>query len=157
MECHLDITLSALDKNRAPRPPSVDRAIGQLAVAAVTPQALEAALAVFEDLRRGQSEAEALYLCQVERAQQDSQLAQRQFLLANPENRLVVDNLEKRWNERLAALRAAEKAMQHGSRSRRWSWARRAASGFWNWRKTLERFGTIRILRIETASVCCDF
>jgi DNA invertase Pin-like site-specific DNA recombinase len=87
---------------------TVDRAIGELVVAAVTPQAMETALQVFEDLRRRQGEAEALYLCQIERARQDSQLAQRQFLLANPENRLVVDNLEKRWNERLAALKVAE-------------------------------------------------
>jgi hypothetical protein len=89
---------------------NVDRAMGELAVAAVTPQAVEAALEVFEDLRRRQREAEALYLSQIERARQDSQLAQRQFLLANPENRLVVDNLEKRWNERLAALHAAEES-----------------------------------------------
>jgi DNA invertase Pin-like site-specific DNA recombinase len=88
----------------------VDRALGQLVVEAVTPQAVEASLAVFEDLRRRQGEAESLYLCQIERARQDSQLAQRQFLLANPENRLVVDNLEKRWNEHLAALKEAEES-----------------------------------------------
>jgi DNA invertase Pin-like site-specific DNA recombinase len=89
----------------------VDRAVAELLVAAVTPQAVQAALEVFEDLRRRQDEAEALYRCQIERAEHEAQLAQRQFLLTHPENRLVVDTLEKRWNERLAALKAAQDSL----------------------------------------------
>ena len=88
-----------------------DRALAELLVAAVTPQAVQAALAVFEDLRRRQDEAEALYRCQIERAEHEAQLAQRQFLLTHPENRLVVDTLEKRWNEKLAALKAAQDSL----------------------------------------------
>jgi DNA invertase Pin-like site-specific DNA recombinase len=90
---------------------SVDRAVAELLVAAVTPQAVQAALEVFEDLRRRQDEAEALYRCQIERAEHEAQLAQRQFLLAHPENRLVVDTLEKRWNEKLAAMKAAQDSL----------------------------------------------
>ena len=33
-----------------------------------------------------------------------------QFFLANPENRLVADNLEKRWNDKLRVLAEAENA-----------------------------------------------
>ena len=89
----------------------VDRAVAELLVAAVTPQAVQAALEVFKDLRRRQDEAEALYRCQIERAEHEAQLAQRQFLLAHPENRLVVDTLEKRWNEKLAAMKAAQDSL----------------------------------------------
>jgi hypothetical protein len=35
-------------------------------------------------------------------------MAERQFLLVNPENRLVADSLENRWNETLRNLSAAE-------------------------------------------------
>ena len=88
----------------------VDQAIGRLAVQALTPEAVDAAVAVFEELQRRNVELAALYQSQVERAHHDAESAQRQFFLTNPENRLVADNLEKRWNDKLYALAEAENA-----------------------------------------------
>ena len=47
---------------------------------------------------------------QIARLREDAELAQRQFLLVRPENRLVADSLERHWNEALQRLAAAEEA-----------------------------------------------
>ena len=88
----------------------IDQAVGQLAVQALTPEAVDAAVAVFEELQRRNAELAALYQSQVDRARHEAESAQRQFFLVNPENRLVADNLEKRWNDKLRALTEAESA-----------------------------------------------
>ena len=49
-----------------------------------------------------------MHRVQVQRAREEVELAQRQFLLVRPENRLVADSLERRWNEKLAELSKAE-------------------------------------------------
>lgn len=46
----------------------------------------------------------------LERLRYEAQLAQRQFLRVDPDNRLVAAELEKRWNEALSALKVAEEA-----------------------------------------------
>ena len=89
---------------------AIDRAIGEAASRAMTPQAIEVALEVFEELRRRDEEIDGVRRSQVERVRQEARLAERQFLLANPENRLVAETLEKRWNEKLRELAAAEEA-----------------------------------------------
>jgi DNA invertase Pin-like site-specific DNA recombinase len=86
----------------------VDEAIGQAAVGAVTPAALDVALQVFEELRARRVEVDRLRRAQVERAREEAELAQRQYMLARPENRLVVDTLERQWNDCLAKLAQAE-------------------------------------------------
>jgi DNA invertase Pin-like site-specific DNA recombinase len=46
----------------------------------------------------------------LERLRYEAQLAERQFLRVDPDNRLVAAALEKRWNEALSALKLAEEA-----------------------------------------------
>lgn len=46
----------------------------------------------------------------LERLRYEAQLAERQFLRVDPDNRLVAAALEKRWNEALCALNQAEEA-----------------------------------------------
>ena len=46
----------------------------------------------------------------LERLRYEAQLAERQFLRVDPDNRLVAAALEKRWNEALCALQQAEEA-----------------------------------------------
>ncbi|KPL11212.1 hypothetical protein AMJ85_04225 [candidate division BRC1 bacterium SM23_51] len=89
---------------------TIDQAVGEAVARAVTPHSIEVALEVFEELRRRHEEVESLHQSQIERAQHEARLAERQFLLANPENRLVADALEARWNEKLRRLAAAEQA-----------------------------------------------
>lgn len=46
----------------------------------------------------------------LERLRYEAQLAERQFLRVDPDNRLVAAALEKRWNEALSVLKQAEEA-----------------------------------------------
>jgi DNA invertase Pin-like site-specific DNA recombinase len=50
------------------------------------------------------------YSQHLQRLRYEAQLAQRQFLRVDPDNRLVAAELEKRWNEALSALKVAEEA-----------------------------------------------
>src|SRR6266849_2520150 len=59
-------------------------------------------------LRARRAEVHRLHRAQVQRTREEAELAQRQFMLVRPENRLVADSLERRWNERLAELSKAE-------------------------------------------------
>jgi DNA invertase Pin-like site-specific DNA recombinase len=95
----------------------IDQAITELILRAVNPASLEVALEVFEELRSRQVEVDRLRRAQVERAREEAELAQRQYLLARPENRLVVDNLERQWNEKLVVLAQAEEEYARLSRS----------------------------------------
>ena len=44
-------------------------------------------------------------------------MAQRQYMLARPENRLVVDSLERQWNEKLMSLAHAEEEYARRNKS----------------------------------------
>ncbi|HEY3586776.1 MAG TPA: recombinase family protein, partial [Myxococcaceae bacterium] len=96
----------------------VDQAVGELLARAMTPEAIGIALDVYEELRRRSEEVGSLYRSQVERARHEAGLAERQFLLANPENRLVADTLERRWDEGLRALADAEAALARWGETR---------------------------------------
>jgi len=95
----------------------VDQAVTELVLEAVTPASLEVALEVFEELRTRHAEVDRLRRAQVERAREQAELAQRQYLLARPENRLVVDSLERQWNEKLMSLAQAEEEYARMSKS----------------------------------------
>jgi len=92
----------------------LDRAIGDLLVEAVTPQALELAFAVDEELRSRVAEADRLRHQQVERARYEANLAQRRYLRVDPDNRLVADVLEAEWNQKLRALAEAQEEYERG-------------------------------------------
>jgi DNA invertase Pin-like site-specific DNA recombinase len=96
---------------------TVDQAVTEAILEAVTPASLEVALEVFEELRGRQAEIDRLRRAQVDRAREESELAQRQYLLARPENRLVVDSLERQWNEKLLSLTHAEEEYARLSKS----------------------------------------
>ena len=87
---------------------SVDEAVSQVVLEAVTPAALDVALEVCEELQARAAEIDRLRRAHVERAREEAELAQRQFLLVRPEHRLVADTLERQWNEKLATLKQAE-------------------------------------------------
>jgi DNA invertase Pin-like site-specific DNA recombinase len=87
---------------------AVDEAVSQAVLEAVTPASVDLALEVFEELRARKAEVDRLRWAQVERARQDAELAQQQFMLVRPENRLVADTLEKQWNDKLRQLAEAE-------------------------------------------------
>jgi DNA invertase Pin-like site-specific DNA recombinase len=86
----------------------LDAAVAQVVLEAVTPAAFDVALEVFDELRARKADVDRLRRAQVERAREEAELAQRQFLLVRPEHRLVADSLERQWNEKLARLADAE-------------------------------------------------
>jgi hypothetical protein len=86
----------------------LDEVVGRIVLEALTPASLQVALEVFEELRARKAEVHRLHRAQVQRAREEVEVAQRQFMLVRPENRLVADNLERLWNEKLAGLAKAE-------------------------------------------------
>lgn len=100
---------------------SVDRAVGERLVAAMTPLAIELSLAVRAELQARLDGADRLRRQQVQRAQEEAMLAARRYLQVDPDNRLVATTLETDWNDKLRALaqardeverqRAADRAM----------------------------------------------
>jgi hypothetical protein len=87
---------------------ALDRAIGELVVSSITPQALEVALAVEAEVVARAAETNQLRQAQVERARYEADLAQRRFLRVDPDNRLVAEVLEAEWNARLRKLKEAQ-------------------------------------------------
>ena len=53
---------------------------------------------------------------QVERLRYHAQLAERQFLKSDPDNRLVTGELERRWETTLRELKSAEQSLEHDQR-----------------------------------------
>ena len=82
----------------------VDETVSRMVSEAVSPASLEVALEVFEELRARRAEIHSSHRAQVQRAREEGELAQRQFLLVRPENRLVANSLERRWNKNSPAF-----------------------------------------------------
>jgi len=82
----------------------IDEAIAQLVVEKMTPAAVELALEIRKEIEARYGEADQLRQRAVERAQIDTELAQRRFMMVDPSNRLVADTLEADWNEKLRVL-----------------------------------------------------
>ena len=90
----------------------LDRAIGNVLVEVVTPETIAVTLALQDDLGARAAEAARLRQLQVERAQYETDLAQRRYLRVDPENRLVADVLEAEWHAKLRALAEAREAAE---------------------------------------------
>ncbi|MBC7326135.1 MAG: recombinase family protein, partial [Moorella sp. (in: Bacteria)] len=87
---------------------------------ALQPAHLELALLALDKVLSQEDEAEMSWQLALERAQYEADRAQRQYDLAEPENRLVVRNLEARWNEKLAALNNLREDYERHRASRAW-------------------------------------
>src|SRR5439155_284872 len=87
-------------------------ATGQPLIAAVTPMALELALAVQQEITSRLDEADRLRYRQVERAQYEADAARQRYMHVDPANRLVADALEADWNLKLRALADAQQEYQ---------------------------------------------
>jgi len=86
----------------------IDKAISELLLETVKPLNLEVALAVEQELERRLEEVDRLRRQTVQRVQQEVDLARRRYMQVDPENRLVADQLEADWNEKLRALRRVQ-------------------------------------------------
>lgn len=86
----------------------IDDKVGNLIVEAMTPSAVELAMEIRKEIELRQEEANGLRHQAVDKAQYEADLAQRRFMKVDPDNRLVADNLEAQWNNRLRSLAAAK-------------------------------------------------
>jgi excisionase family DNA binding protein len=85
-----------------------DRAVAQEVIDRVQPLGVEAALAAIKSLAQEESEKRHQLENALEQARFEARRAYRQYDAVDPENRLVASDLERRWNERLLAVRALE-------------------------------------------------
>lgn len=79
----------------------IGHAIGQLLLELVEPITLDLALHVQHEVQTRLEETDTRRRQSVERAQYQSDLARERFMNVDPRNRLVADQLEADWNEKL--------------------------------------------------------
>jgi DNA invertase Pin-like site-specific DNA recombinase len=86
----------------------VDRAVGAEVIERLQPFGIEAALAAADMQRLDNAEKRRQVEFALEQARFEAARARRQYDAVDPDNRLVAGELERRWNERLSAVRALE-------------------------------------------------
>lgn len=82
----------------------VDEAVSSKILSIMKPSQLEIALNVLHSMKETERSHDRNWKLSMERAQYEADRAQRQYMLAEPENRLVVRTLENAWNQKLQAL-----------------------------------------------------
>lgn len=80
----------------------IDRAVSELIFRVVEPAALEASVLAHQLESENQREVIQALERQLQQARYEASRAQRQYDASDPENRLVTDELEKRWDSALA-------------------------------------------------------
>jgi len=86
----------------------VDAAIAREILRVVQPGAIEAAVMASEEEIKKREEALAALERDLQAARYAAQRAQKQYDATDPENRLVADELERRWNQALQRVRELE-------------------------------------------------
>src|SRR5712671_6170647 len=90
----------------------VDAAVSAEVLRAISPLAIEAALQLIADRERAGAERLRQSELALEQARYEVTHARRQYDAVDPDNRLVAGELERRWNERLAAVARLEEQTQ---------------------------------------------
>lgn len=99
----------------------LDQAVSDKVLSIMKPSELEISLKVMHSINDADRMSDKQWLLAVERAQYEADRAERQFMLADPENRLVVRSLETNWNQKLKDL---EKVKQdHAAYHSKKAWA----------------------------------
>ena len=91
---------------------AVDAAIGGAVLRVVQPAALEAAVVAGEEEARKQDDVLAALHRDLEAARYSARRAQKQYDGADPENRLVADEVERRWNQALQRVQVIERQIE---------------------------------------------
>jgi DNA invertase Pin-like site-specific DNA recombinase len=92
----------------------VDEAVAAEVLRVVQPAAIEAAILAHRDEVNKQDEVRSALERDLQAARYAANRAQRQYDAADPENRLVTDELERRWNQALERVREIEQRIaQH--------------------------------------------
>jgi DNA invertase Pin-like site-specific DNA recombinase len=86
---------------------TIDSAVSDLILTALTPAAIEVSLAVSDELTAQAERADRLRRAHIQRAEHAADAARHRYLAVDAANRLVADTLEADWNTALRALAAA--------------------------------------------------
>ena len=95
------------------RAPVVDEIVVQAFIEAIQPAQLDVLEAILAAQRADRARLDRQWQEQRKRAEYEAHLAQRQYDVADPENRLVTAELERRWEAKLQQLRQAEEDYHH--------------------------------------------
>jgi DNA invertase Pin-like site-specific DNA recombinase len=87
---------------------TLDDLVAREVLRALEPASLELSLRAIEDVERDRKRLHGQWRQRLERARQEAARAERQYQLAEPENRLVARTLEARWEEALKRQRQEE-------------------------------------------------
>jgi DNA invertase Pin-like site-specific DNA recombinase len=90
---------------------AIDDAVVHWFFEALSVAEIDVAAAALQSADAEQLQVVAAHEQQVERLRYQSQLAERQFLQSDPENRLVTRELERRWEASLRELKSAEEEL----------------------------------------------
>lgn len=93
----------------------VDNAVAREVIDRLAPLGVEAALAAAKSFGQQLAEERRQLENALEQARFEARRAQRQYNAVDPDNRLVAADLERRWNERLLAVRALEDQLTAGA------------------------------------------
>ena len=86
----------------------LDNAISEKILSIMKASELELALKIMHNIKDNEQLSDKQWQLSIERAQYEANRAERQFMLADPENRLVVRTLEAHWNQKLKDLEKAK-------------------------------------------------
>lgn len=92
----------------------IDEAVGRTVLQAISGNAIEAALAAADQLRRQHEAQRQALVLEVEQAQYEARLAARRYEAVDPDNRLVAAELEARWNGALQHARKLKEKLDSG-------------------------------------------
>ena len=95
----------------------LDDLVAAQVLAVLQPAALELSLAAADDIEQERARLHRNWQQQLERARYQAERAQRQHDAVEPENRLVVRELERRWEEALKEQRRLEEEYARFSRN----------------------------------------
>ncbi|MCA9128979.1 MAG: recombinase family protein [Planctomycetales bacterium] len=84
--------------------PPLDRVIEERVLEVLSSEQLELALSAFDIVCQRNDQIDAQWKMRLQRAEYESQLAQRRYEEVDPSNRLVASTLEQRWNDSLIEL-----------------------------------------------------
>jgi hypothetical protein len=110
-ECHSRLDLLNTPTCRSIAAATIDHAITERLLAALTPSEIALAFAAADQVEQRRSCTTRAAELAVDRARYEADRAERAFHAAEPENRLVTRNLETRWENKLSTLAHTEAAL----------------------------------------------
>jgi hypothetical protein len=99
---------------------SVDAAVTQAFLEAVSPLGVEVAVRVLDQAEQQLTAQRRQADLQLEQARYEVRLAQRKYDAVDPDNRLVAGELERRWNAQLTRVAELEQAYAKAEQEARW-------------------------------------